>query len=56
MAKEALYVPEEHLVEVIQVIRNGLKSTKGISRETRAQLKKWCDEEEDYLNETDDDE
>ena len=50
MASEALYVPEESLAQVIIVIRTGLKNAKHISKETRRQLKKWCDEEEAYLN------
>lgn len=49
MATEILSVPEDSLEEVILVIRNGLKATKGLSRETRKQLKKWCDEEEEYI-------
>lgn len=50
MATEALYVPEDQLDEVILVIRNGLKTTKGLSRDTRRALKQWCDEEEEYLS------
>lgn len=53
MASETLSVPEDHLAEVIKVIREGLKATandKSISMETREQLAKWCDEEEEYLN------
>jgi len=52
MTSEILAVPEEHLEDVILVIRNGLKSTKPkhkINREVRTQLTKWCKEEEDYL-------
>lgn len=50
MAKEILAVPEEYLQEVINVIRAGLKVTK-VSSSTKHNLKKWCDEEEEYLNE-----
>lgn len=50
MAKEILAVPEEHLEDVIYVIRRGLQSTKkSIDKEVYEQLKKWCDEEEEYL-------
>lgn len=52
MAKEILAVPEGSLLEVIKVIRTGLKSLKNdraISKETREQLTKWCDEEEAYI-------
>ena len=52
MAKEILAVPEDHLAEVIAVIRAGLKATEtdgSVSDVTREQLAKWCDEEEEYL-------
>lgn len=52
MASEILSVPEESLREVIAVIRAGLRATKDcvdVSKDTRKQLKKWCDEEEEYL-------
>lgn len=49
MASETLSVPEESLAEVIIVIRTGLKNAKHISKDTRRELKKWCDEEEKYL-------
>lgn len=49
MANEVLSVPEESLAQVILVIRTGLKNAKYISKETRRELKKWCDEEEAYL-------
>lgn len=56
MAVDVLYVPEEHLREVIKVIRAGLKHTK-VSKDASRNLLKWCKEEEEYLNrcETDDD-
>lgn len=56
MASEILAVPEEHLADVIRVIRAGLKqypfrrSGGNINPEVREQLNKWCDEEEEYLN------
>jgi hypothetical protein len=49
MAKEVLYVPEEHLQEVIDVIREGLKAKKQVRPDVRQALLKWCREEEEYL-------
>lgn len=50
MASEILSVPEEHLEDVIRVIRRGLEFTKkSIHKDVCKQLKKWCDEEEEYL-------
>lgn len=49
MASETLNVPEEHLLEVIKIIRNGLKTTKRISPEVKEALTKWCDDEESYI-------
>lgn len=55
MAKEILAIPEERLAEVIKVIRAGLEFVDSgeylpqISDETREQLEKWCDSEEEYL-------
>jgi hypothetical protein len=50
MASEVLAVPEEHLEDVIHVIRRGLASTKkSIHKDVLKQLTKWCDEEEEYL-------
>lgn len=57
MTSETLSVPEEHLAEVIRVIRAGLRylkapgSPRPVSKEVREQLEKWCDEEEAYLKE-----
>lgn len=50
MAKEILAVPEEHLAEVIRVIRTGLTFAT-LSKEVREQLTEWCDSEEAYLRE-----
>lgn len=55
MASEILAVPEEYLEEVIKVIRTGLKHTK-VSRSVKSNLTKWCNEEEQYLLEMDEDE
>jgi mannose/cellobiose epimerase-like protein (N-acyl-D-glucosamine 2-epimerase family) len=52
---EALYVPEEHLREVIEIIRTGLKAKKKVSREVKKQLTKWCNEEEEYLDQCEED-
>lgn len=50
MASEILSVPEEHLEDVIHVIRRGLALTKkSIHKDVLKQLTKWCDEEEEYL-------
>jgi len=50
MAKETLHIPEEHLEDVIYVIRRGLQSTrKGIDKDVFESLTQWCDDEEEYL-------
>lgn len=50
MAKEALHVPEEHLLEVVGIIRAGLRARRGGGTpEVHEQLEKWCDEGEEYL-------
>jgi hypothetical protein len=51
MASEILVVPEEHLLEVVEIIRLGLKNHEKTSREVKRNLKKWCDEEETYMKE-----
>jgi len=51
MASEALYIPEEHLEKVIEIIRNGMKYTYHVPRAVKSNLKAWCDSEEAYLNE-----
>jgi hypothetical protein len=48
MASEILSVPEEHLLEVIAIIRAGL-ANKACSAEVRERLTEWCDEEEEYI-------
>ena len=48
MAKEALFIPEENLLEVIRVIRAGLKAVK-VNKETKTALLDWCEAEESYL-------
>ena len=54
MATEILSVPEDHLLEVVAVLRAGLKATQHhstVGKKTREQLTKWCDEEEAYMKE-----
>lgn len=48
MAKEVLAIPEEHLKEVIQVIRVGLQHVR-VAPEVLDQLTIWCMESEEYL-------
>lgn len=56
VSSEALYVPEESLLEVITVLRAGLKTLKSkVSVETQLSLEEWCSEEEAYLRAMDDD-
>ena len=60
MAKEALYISEERVGELIRVLRAGLKAlpktadaegpqAPGVRRETAAILMRWCKEEAAYL-------
>lgn len=49
MARENLSVPEESLAEVIEVIRAGLEVAVEVSEDTRRNLLRWCDEEQEYL-------
>jgi hypothetical protein len=53
MAKETLSVPEEYLLDVIAVIRAGLKEV-DVPAEVYRNLSLWCDEEEDYITGGDD--
>ncbi|MCJ2530800.1 MAG: hypothetical protein LN413_00565 [Candidatus Thermoplasmatota archaeon] len=50
MASETLSVPEEHLPEVIEVIRAGLSQV-ATSSTVRDALREWCIAEEYYLEE-----
>ena len=53
MSKERLEIPEGRLREFICVIRAGIEYSQGfplISYETIHALKKWCDDEEKYLD------
>ena len=50
VAKETLHVPEEHLEDVVHVIRRGLQFTeKAIDPEVKRALEEWCKDEEEYL-------
>jgi len=50
MTSEILSIPEERLEEVIKVIITGLQAPGlYISKETRRNLSKWCNEEMKYL-------
>ena len=48
MGKEALYVPEEKLKHVIEILRTGLEIEK-VPADVAEALHKWCKEEEEYL-------
>ena len=49
MGKEILFIPEDHLEEVIEIIRNGLEFTNA-SEHIEQYLKQWCDEAEENLS------
>ena len=48
MSREILSIPQSRLGETIQVILVGLEYTE-VSKETERALRKWCQEESDYL-------
>jgi hypothetical protein len=50
MACENLCVPEEYLLEVVNVIRAGVEVIDNISEETEVQLERWCDKMERYMS------
>lgn len=54
MASEILAVSEENLLEVINIIRTGLKNSKRVSKSVRKKLTAWCNEEEAYMKGEDD--
>lgn len=49
MASELLAVPEYLLLEVIEIIRTGLKHYRKTTSDTKELLIDWCDEEEAYI-------
>ena len=55
MASEKLIVPEENLLEVVDVIEAGLRgrTKRRISTETKEQLRKWCNEMKAYMEQQD---
>lgn len=56
MALETLSIPEEHLADVINVIRAGCHLRHDqIDPEVYARLTQWCNDEDDYLHQDDDD-
>ena len=50
MGKEILAIPEENILEVIEVIEQGLKVT-NVSNDVECNLKEWCREHREYLAE-----
>lgn len=53
MSSETLSVPEEHLADVIKIIRAGIRAeAHQIPEVVRLELTDWCDEEERYLKES----
>jgi hypothetical protein len=46
---KALHVPEEHLAEVVEIIRKGLKAKKKVSRKVKKHLTHWCQDMEFYI-------
>lgn len=49
MAKEVLYIPEEDLHHVIDIIRAGLKMEREVPEHVAKGLLEWCGEEAEYL-------
>ena len=51
MATEVLHVPEDDLLHVISIIRNGLDSTPSafVPKHVIEGLTTWCDEKEEYI-------
>lgn len=50
MASEILAIPEASLGKFIDFVRKGL-AAQTVNKEMRAHLRKWCNEEEEYLRE-----
>ena len=49
MASEILAIPEENLLEVIDIIRTGLDRVPKVTKTVAKKLNKWCDDEEAHL-------
>lgn len=54
MASESLNVPEEHLRDVIRVIKGGVFAVENCPEEVKEALLTWCREEEEYLRRCED--
>jgi hypothetical protein len=48
MAKEALYIPEDDLLTVIEIIREGMRVVKA-PLHVAGYLTEWCNDEEAYI-------
>ena len=52
LAKSGLFVPDQHVQEVVDTIKAGMVVMKNmISIDTQANLSRWCAEQEAYLKE-----
>lgn len=49
MGKEALYIPEEDLHYVIDLIRAGIKTERGVPKHVVKGLLEWCEGKAEYL-------
>ena len=49
MTTEVLAVPEDSLLEVVEIIEAGLKAKKNISKDVREGLEHWLSDEREYL-------
>lgn len=54
MASESLSIPEEHLAEVCEVLRLGMRHHPKMTPSVRVQLLEWVTETEAYVNNSED--
>ncbi len=54
MASESLNIPEEHLVEVCEILRLGMRYHPKITPSVRMHLLEWVTETEAYVNDSSD--
>lgn len=54
MGSEVLAVPEEHVIEVCEVIRLGLRKHPRVTPEVRAQLLEWVRRQEAHVDSAED--
>lgn len=54
MATEILAVPEEHLSDVINIIRAGIRVKDHVDPKAKLLLSIWCDKEQEYLDDSKD--